>query len=323
MKRILQATIAAITVAMTSITTTPSKADSHFSYRTLITDAGRSLSTNGKLIVTCGLPTRENPLIDILASQHELGATVRAATGHMLAKRLHQPHPKGGVSTEMWIFTPALGDWWRLKAIRVHPDDMEKLTGNVEEVTQTAMRGEFRQIVDSPFLPEPLIVRGPDAEEEVDAHITGMLPNASGSRSAAPSLRSGPAGAMRNWLSWPEAGFRPSTTRFARTRRSRKSTPISCVRHFSALLGRHQQHITGMLPNASGMRCAPGRPGVAGASDIERAQRALARHGHDPGPIDGQMGPRTEAALRAFQTEQGQAPNGQLDEGTLERLGAP
>ena len=43
----------------------------------------------------------------------------------------------------------------------------------------------------------------------------------------------------------------------------------------------------------------------------------------DPGPIDGQMGPRTEAALRAFQTEQGQAPNGQLDEATLERLAAP
>ena len=33
MKRMLQATMAAITVAMTSITTTPSKADSHFSYR--------------------------------------------------------------------------------------------------------------------------------------------------------------------------------------------------------------------------------------------------------------------------------------------------
>ena len=43
MKRILQATIAAITVAMASITTTAAKADSHFSYRTLITDAGRSL----------------------------------------------------------------------------------------------------------------------------------------------------------------------------------------------------------------------------------------------------------------------------------------
>ena len=136
----------------------------------------------------------------------------------------------------MWIFTPALGDWWRLKAIRVHPDEMEKLTGNVEELTQTAMRGEIRQIVDSPFLPEPLILHGPDAEEEVDAHITGML------------------------------------------------------------------------RNASGLRCAPTRPGVAGVSDIKRAQRALGRHGHDPGPIDGQMGPRTEAALRAFQTEQGQAP---------------
>ena len=203
--------MAAITVAMTSITTTPSKADSHFSYRTLITDAGRSLSTDGKWIVTCGLPTRENPLIDILASQHELPPTVRTATGHMLIKRLHQPHPDGGLSTEMWIFTPTLGDWWRLKAIRVHPDVMEKLTGNVEELTQTAMRGEIRQIVDSPFLPEPLILHGPDAEEEVDAHITGML------------------------------------------------------------------------RNASGLRCAPTRPGVAGVSDIKRAQRALARHGHDPG----------------------------------------
>ena len=58
-------------------------------------------------------------------------------------------------------------------------------------------------------------------------------------------------------LSWPEAGFRPSAIRFTRTRRSRKSTPISCVRRFSALLGRHQHSSTVVVAGASSTMAGP------------------------------------------------------------------
>ena len=67
MKRILQATMAAITVAMTSITTTPAKADSHFSYRTLIADAGRSLPAHPEGLARPEIPVElRQMLIDRL-----------------------------------------------------------------------------------------------------------------------------------------------------------------------------------------------------------------------------------------------------------------
>ena len=49
-------------------------------------------------------------------------------------------------------------------------------------------------------------------------------------------------------------------------------------------------------------------------------QLALDRLGFSPGNIDGLSGPQTRAALRAFQTQQGLAVNGQLDENTRQRL---
>ena len=114
MKHLLCWTLAASALAGWIIATTPSNASatSHFSYRTLRTDAGGGQSTDGKWTVTCGLPTRENPLIDLLSTQYDLPPSVRRA-GHMLAKQLHQPHPEGGLSTELWVFTPSLGEWWR------------------------------------------------------------------------------------------------------------------------------------------------------------------------------------------------------------------
>ena len=38
-------------------------------------------------------------------------------------------------------------------------------------------------------------------------------------------------------------------------------------------------------------------------------------------PVDGQMGPRTEAALKEFQRTKGLTPNGELDKRTLTALG--
>jgi peptidoglycan hydrolase-like protein with peptidoglycan-binding domain len=54
---------------------------------------------------------------------------------------------------------------------------------------------------------------------------------------------------------------------------------------------------------------------------LEQIQNALRQKGHDPGPVDGVMGPQTIAAVKAFQKEHGLTPTGQLDASTLAKLG--
>lgn len=63
--------------------------------------------------------------------------------------------------------------------------------------------------------------------------------------------------------------------------------------------------------NDNGFRAAPGRTQGEGENKpedriyepghIEQAQLDLKRHGFDPGPIDGVMGPQTRRAIKAFQ----------------------
>jgi len=55
--------------------------------------------------------------------------------------------------------------------------------------------------------------------------------------------------------------------------------------------------------------------------DYTRIQLLLEQAGFDPGPIDGQWGPRTGGALAEFQRAQGLPPNGDLDAATLDALG--
>jgi peptidoglycan hydrolase-like protein with peptidoglycan-binding domain len=55
---------------------------------------------------------------------------------------------------------------------------------------------------------------------------------------------------------------------------------------------------------------------------IENAQKSLKQQGHDPGTVDGVMGPQTVAALRAYQKQQGLEVTGRLDATTLTKLGA-
>jgi len=57
-------------------------------------------------------------------------------------------------------------------------------------------------------------------------------------------------------------------------------------------------------------------------AQVRNAQQALKSEGHDPGPIDGVMGPRTTAAVRAYQKAAGLQETGQLDQATMNRLGA-
>ena len=53
---------------------------------------------------------------------------------------------------------------------------------------------------------------------------------------------------------------------------------------------------------------------------VEQAQRLLSSIGQDPGPIDGVFGPRTGAALQAFQAAAGLLPTGAFDAATMFEL---
>ena len=56
---------------------------------------------------------------------------------------------------------------------------------------------------------------------------------------------------------------------------------------------------------------------------VRAAQRTLESNGFDVGPIDGILGPRTQAALRAFQEKQGLPRSGRLDAETRKALENP
>lgn len=61
---------------------------------------------------------------------------------------------------------------------------------------------------------------------------------------------------------------------------------------------------------------------MSGAADdgVKAVQEALKGKGHDPGPVDGIMGPRTSTALKEFQKSQGLRETGQLDAETRSKL---
>jgi peptidoglycan hydrolase-like protein with peptidoglycan-binding domain len=65
---------------------------------------------------------------------------------------------------------------------------------------------------------------------------------------------------------------------------------------------------------------SPGSGG-ADAEQVKSVQKALQGKGMDPGPIDGVMGPKTMAALKAFQKDQKLTESGRLDDQTREKLG--
>lgn len=76
----------------------------------------------------------------------------------------------------------------------------------------------------------------------------------------------------------------------------------------------------GMM-DARVQRTASISPANDGYSElIARVQRKLKRLGYDPGPIDGQLGPTTRAALRRFQRANNMAPTGEIEPGVLALL---
>lgn len=56
------------------------------------------------------------------------------------------------------------------------------------------------------------------------------------------------------------------------------------------------------------------------AAVVQKAQSQLAEMAHNPGVLDGVMGPNTSRAISSFQTSKGLAVTGKLDDATLESL---
>src|SRR3954454_15425863 len=84
----------------------------------------------------------------------------------------------------------------------------------------------------------------------------------------------------------------------------------------SELAGRTARSQIPLLPFGSGYKQAGGPPAV------RTLQRRLTRLGYAPGPVDGRFGPRTEAAVLAFQTRQGLTADGLVGPQTCAQLHA-
>jgi peptidoglycan hydrolase-like protein with peptidoglycan-binding domain len=78
---------------------------------------------------------------------------------------------------------------------------------------------------------------------------------------------------------------------------------------------------------ASGMQTDRARSGATGMSgqrsrdEVKQVQEALKDKGHDPGMVDGIMGPKTQQAIRAFQKKNNIDVTGRLDDKTASALG--
>ena len=74
--------------------------------------------------------------------------------------------------------------------------------------------------------------------------------------------------------------------------------------------------------SSTGARMHASRGGAAGShSQVMAMQQALKDKGFDPGPIDGTVGPRTTAAVRAYQQAENLALTGRMDRDTAAKLG--
>jgi len=80
------------------------------------------------------------------------------------------------------------------------------------------------------------------------------------------------------------------------------------------------------MKSDSGMKSSSGAASASGGmtgrgEQVKAVQQALKEKGHDPGAIDGKMGPKTQAALKDFQSQEGLEASGRLDAETMSKLG--
>ena len=64
-----------------------------------------------------------------------------------------------------------------------------------------------------------------------------------------------------------------------------------------------------------------GKSAAGGAEQVKAVQQALKDKGHDPGEVDGKMGPKTQQAIRDYQQKEGLKTTGRLDSETASKLG--
>ena len=110
---------------------------------------------------------------------------------------------------------------------------------------------------------------------------------------------------------------------------AQSSTPSSTDKGTTGAGGSMQKDkagSTGMQKDkAAGDKAARGEmkagKGMKGGKDeVKAVQQALKDKGHDPGMIDGVMGPKTKAALKDFQKKEGLKESGMLDTETRAKL---
>ena len=92
-----------------------------------------------------------------------------------------------------------------------------------------------------------------------------------------------------------------------------------------ALIGGAAGAATGVLTTSSQVNL--GKPayhggGSGGNAAVRDIQSGLQRLGYNPGPADGRMGPKTSAAIRQYQQDNGMAVDGRPSQAVLDSIRA-
>jgi peptidoglycan hydrolase-like protein with peptidoglycan-binding domain len=92
--------------------------------------------------------------------------------------------------------------------------------------------------------------------------------------------------------------------------------------------GMSQSQGTQASPGMSQSQGTQAQPDVSSSAStslssetIRQVQQELTDKGHNPGPVDGVLGPQTKSALKDFQQAQGMSASGNLDRQTIAALG--
>ena len=80
-------------------------------------------------------------------------------------------------------------------------------------------------------------------------------------------------------------------------------------------------HLADRIAGAAALTRPPPATGRLTRDDIERLQRYLAEQGYDVGQVDGQLGPRSRAAVQALQRDRGLPADGFVTRRLLETIG--
>jgi len=98
------------------------------------------------------------------------------------------------------------------------------------------------------------------------------------------------------------------------------AVPWNGVKLFQDNAGNMTMSLTSRAASEASPSASPAVSVPSPTGDIAAAQQRLKDRGYYTGPVDGVMGPRTAAALRAYQRDHGLTATGQLDSQTASAL---